>query len=97
MGLLQGGIVEYHSIFVITVYGSTFSSNLTSVPHCQRLIMVCMLFLRTIMIIVNLSQLPHETETETGYLGKLISDIFQTIDRGTIPEMESGTALKALS
>ena len=43
------------------------------------------------------TRLPHETETETGYLGKLISDIFQTIDRGTIPEMESGTALKALS
>ena len=37
------------------------------------------------MIILKLNWLLHQTETEIAYLGKLISDIFQTVDRGHNP------------
>ena len=37
------------------------------------------------MIILNLNRLPHWTETETAYLGKLITHIFQVTDRDLDP------------
>ena len=44
-----------------------------------------MLFLRMIIVTLNLYQLLHQTETEIAYLGKLMSDVVQAVSRGHSP------------